>query len=55
MTTYKNTGKDEFVTLPLTADLAKWFIEKLVEELDQAHQENEMLKTQIARLKEVKR
>lgn len=47
--------KEGFVEITLTAEQTQWFIEQLQENLDQCRLENEMLRAQITRLKEVER
>jgi len=53
MTTVINNP--EWVESKLSPEQARWFIEQLQQALSQSQQENEMLRNQIDRLKEVKR
>ena len=45
----------EFIDISMTVEQAQWFIQRLQEALAQLRLKNEMLKNQIAKLKEVKR
>jgi predicted RNase H-like nuclease (RuvC/YqgF family) len=46
--TDEKSEQEPFLELTLTVEQARWFIERLQEELDQANQENYQLKNQLA-------